>query len=333
MKCKINLVTGLLSVIIVVLICSQVKIRSEFASGLSDLIGIVFSIFAALLIYAIYYAISCIDRLKTETTIQMIISCICLALITFSCYHINHYKPKSKTKEEVREFQLKKLNRMMKKGNKMLAKNKNRITDYAVLKEDSTAIIKHFNHFLDSAFYRNSDSLRLDYSSTFSRFFNRNLTRYTHAELLTDTVNTNKYRQIIKNSLSIDFFSYSPDNSKLFIIMTYEIGEEPTGANALALIGERKDNKLILYRHICGFQNNYSVVNKQYALYGAIIDFAQQGRPCGITNPLEKSFWNSKWFEKNYVNGTETYRYQLDYSLDKVKYFIEIELGITIITP
>jgi len=253
-KNKINLVTGLFSVIIVIFCFS--KIRTEFASGLSDLMGNILSVFVALVIYGIYLIIShCISK----PNIQKIIACICLVLIFLSSFFINHYERGQWTNEEIRERQLKELRTLTRKTNKILAKNENIITNYTILKEDSAAIVNYFNHFLDSAFYRNSDSLMLRYSATFSHFFNRNLTHRIYAELLMDTASVNKYRQIMKDNLSIDFFSYSPDKSKLFIIITYEIGEEPTGANALAMIGERKDNKLILYRHICGFRNDFQL--------------------------------------------------------------------------
>ena len=213
------------------------------------------------------------------------------------------------------------LKNMKIKGNIMLARSKNKITDRTIVAEDSAAIINYFNNFLDTPFYRWSDTLILEYSSKFSHLFRR---PYEGIEIF-DSIETNKYRQIMKHNMSIDFFSYSPDNSKLFLIMTYEIETE---ASALALIGERNDSQIILYRYGCITTDYKRPPNKQYALYWIITRFERQNIPCNIGSPLKKSFWNTGWYEKVYFNNAEKYRYQLKkvYKWNEIRQLDELVL-------
>ena len=256
-----------------------------------------------------------------RVSILIIIHSISILLITFSSWKICIYEPPSYTKGEISAIQLTELNKMIKRGDKMLADSENKTDDQAIILEDSTAIINYFSHFLDSAFYNHSDSIKIAYSSTFYYFFNRLLISqpYGKVEMISDSIETNKYRQIIKHNLSIDFFSYSPDQRKLFIIMTYEVGEDPKEANALAMLGERDEEKIILYR--CPrFRNDYGVVNKKYAFYQIISDFEDS------ENPLKTSFWDGYWYKKVRFNNTEKYRYQLDdfaYKWNEKKQFNE----------
>ena len=252
---------------------------------------------------------------KYSIRLSMFLIVVVAAGYFYFCVFVMTSPPRHRTREQVMEQQLNRLDRMTRRGDRLLARSQNTIADRTILLEDSVAIINYFNQFLSIPFYNYSDSVVLQYSARYSHFFNRNLIRRPHGkiELIFDIEETNKRRQIIKNNLSIDFFAYSPDKSKLLIVMTYDIGFDPTNANALVLIGSRDDNQIILYRFVgCGFRNDWAVVNKQYALYQVIIDFANRDfQQCG--NPLRRSFWRSEHFEKIVVDGVERYRYQLTF--------------------
>jgi hypothetical protein len=303
---------------IVALLCIFIRYESSGAFRLLHNLGLIIiipfiGIFFTFFVYVITWLVHKYWRKDYTTTLSYIFA---LAVgVGYFIFAMSIFNPKSYTKEEFRTKQLKELNKMTKKGDKMLAKSENMITDRTIVFEDSTAIINYFNHFLDSTFYNYSDSLIIEYSSIFHNLFTRNLIRrpYGGVEMIFDSIETDRYRQIIKNNLSIDLFSYSPDKSKLLIVMTYEIGEEPIEANALILIGERNNNQIILYKYGC-FRNDYGVVNKQYALYETIMKFEDRSIPCNQNkeSPFKKSFWNTGWFEKVIFNGAEKYRYQLD---------------------
>lgn len=247
----------------------------------------------------------------------------------FACIPIAKPQTYNYNKDDVTENQLKELNGMIARGDKILSKSDNLINNPTIKLEDSTAIINYFSNFLDYPFYLYSDSIKKDYSSKFYDFFNRRLMEqpYGKIQLISDTIETNKYRQAIKNKLSIDLFLYSPKREKLFIVITYDVGKEPIEANALVLIGERYDNKILLYKYK-GFRNDYGVVNKKYALYEIITGFENEDIYNNKDNvsPLDKSFWDGYWYEKVKINNTEKYRYQLDdyaYKWNEKKQFNE----------
>jgi hypothetical protein len=317
---KILFVVGFIANLLVAILCIlSIGYTSEFAGALIKMGNRIAIIFIGIGFTAVFCLVVRLMCKYWNMGIVFTLSIVLVGVMCIGYYNIcmSIINPKSLiTNEEVRAHQLKKLDGLIKKGNKMLAKSENIMTDQTIRTEDSLAIINYFNHFLDSTFYRYPDTLILEYSSTFHHFFNRGLIERPYGRIKMDSVNINKYRQIIKNKLSIDLFSYSPDKRKLFIIMTYEVGEEPTGANALAMIGQRDNNQLILYRYQQGFRNDYSVVNKQYALYQIIADFKGNSNTRQKThrkeNPLKKSFWEGGWFEKISINNTEKYRYQLN---------------------
>jgi hypothetical protein len=309
---KVIFAVGVIVNLIIAICCIlSVPHKGEFASALLGLgekieiafIGIVFTFGFFLIVHLVC---------KYWNNYSVFVSMILVVAMNIGYLSISMsiVSPKQYTEAEIKTKQQKKLNEMIKKGDKMLAKSENKIIDHVIISEDSVAIISYFNHFLDSAFYRYSDSIKLEYSSTFHHFFNRNLIRrpYGRVEMIFNDIETNKYRQIIKNNLSIDLFSYSPDKRKLFIIMTYNVGYEQIEANALALIGERNEDQIILYK-FRGFRNDYGVMNKQYALYEIITSFEDKANNY---NPLKKSFWDGRWYEKVRINKTEKYRYQLD---------------------
>ncbi len=285
-------------------------------------IGVVITSLCYLLIKLIF---------KYQSNDGIIISLIFVLVASILYYYtcISIVFPTEYTQEEWKGKQSNELRKMERKGKILLSKSENLLTDRKIKLEDSTAIMHYFSHFLDSAFYLYSDSIKIDYSEKFEYLFNRILINRPNGKvvLISDTSGSNEYRQIIKNKLSIDLFLYSPNREKLLIVITYEVDKDPVEANALVLIGKRYGNKILLYRYK-NFSNNYGVINKKYALYQVITEFEDRENLHysyrDNDSPLDESFWDGYWFEKVKLNNTKIYRYQLNpyaYKLNEKKQF------------
>jgi hypothetical protein len=306
--------TILINFILAIYVISKIGYTSELAGSLINLgskIGIIFRGIGITLICYIFVRLIFKSSFKYNEILSIILVILINALNIKAIVY-----PKVYTEAEIVENELSELKSMVKRGDRLLEKSENILNDKAIKLEDSTAIISYFKQFLSTPFYRSSDSLKIDYNDKFQYYFNRILINrpYGGVEMIFDSLETNKYRDIMNKNLSVDLFLYSPDKKKMLVVLTYEVGKEPIEANGLVLIGERLENKIILYRYD-NFRNDYGVLNKKYALYELITDFDNFDSTSDFNkiSPLDKSFWDDGFYEKVKYNNTEKYRYQLDY--------------------
>jgi hypothetical protein len=302
MKKKYALFVFLISLILAFINISQIPAGDEmggiieiFLALLYTFIVFVFTIITSYLIF--------LKKNLNQKIWQIIIYTLCIISVYHLTWKVCVYRVPSMSFEDVRSKQLEELNELIKKGNEILVKSKNKNYTYYV--KDSTEIVNYFISFLD----RNNVQLSLEkdsiYHSTFNHFFDRNLTNFDSKE------ESFKYRQIISKSLTLDYISYSPNKKILFVIITYNIGTNPKEANAIALIGSRQGKKITLYRHPC-FRNDYGEINKKYAFYSLVCDLNKGDRPCSKGNPFKNTFWTDGYFEKVKINNEYKYLYQVN---------------------